>query len=62
MRHYVLDSFALVAHLRDEPGSQRVTELLRDASRGQNELFMCLVNLGEVHYLTRACPQNGLGG
>lgn len=42
----VLDSWAAVAHLRDEVGAERVREVwLRDGAA------MCTINLGEVLYL-----------
>lgn len=49
---YVLDSFALLAYLRREPGWDAVKTLLRDAVDGRAELLVCVVNLGEVLYMT----------
>ena len=49
---YVLDSFALIAYLEDEPGAARVEELLRDAADHCAMLFLCIVNYGEVLYIT----------
>jgi len=46
----VLDAFALLAFLQQEPGHQRVRSLLEDASCGQASLSMCTVNFGEVLY------------
>jgi predicted nucleic acid-binding protein len=46
----VLDSFALMALFRNEPTAPRVEALLEKASRGECELFMSVVNLGEVAY------------
>ena len=48
---YVLDSFALLAHLQKEGGQPRMVELLQQAQRGQCRLWMSLINLGEVCYL-----------
>jgi predicted nucleic acid-binding protein len=49
---YLLDSYALLAYLNDEPGGRRVQELLAQAEERKCRLVMCLVNLGEVLYIT----------
>jgi ribonuclease VapC len=46
----VLDAFALLAYLQEEPGHQRVRDLLGDAALGRLSLSMCIVNFGEVLY------------
>jgi predicted nucleic acid-binding protein len=46
----VLDAFALLSYLQEEPGHQRVRSLLEDAASGQVSLSMCTVNFGEVLY------------
>ena len=48
---YVLDSYALLAYLEAEPGSDRVRKLLEMAKEGKCRLYMCVVNLGEVMYI-----------
>lgn len=48
----VLDSFALMAFLQDEPGADAVENLLIAAGEGKARLVMCIVNLGEVWYST----------
>ncbi len=48
-KRYVLDSFALLAYLQDEPGAQIVQDVLADESA---EILLCTVNLGEVYYIT----------
>ena len=48
---YVLDSFAILALLNDEPGAVRVDELLHQAKEGKAQVFMSLINLGEVLYV-----------
>lgn len=48
---YVLDSYALLAYLEAEPGSDRVSKLLETAEEGRCRLYMCVVNLGEVMYI-----------
>ena len=51
-RAYTLDSFALLAYFEDETSGTRIRELLRDARRGRCLLFLCVINLGEVLYIT----------
>ena len=48
---YVLDSYALLAYLEAEHGSDRVMELLEAAKNMKCHLYMCLVNMGEVMYI-----------
>jgi ribonuclease VapC len=48
---FVLDSFALLALLGREPGSQEVAGLLRKAQQGQARVLMTWVNAGEVAYI-----------
>ena len=46
----VLDSFALIAYFRDEPGAEIVEQLLVAAERKDNRLHMTDVNYAEVKY------------
>ena len=46
----VLDSYALMAFLEDEPGADIVRGLLLKAEEGNPKLLMSVVNLGEVWY------------
>ena len=46
----VLDSFALLAYFRDEPGAEAVENLLVAASRKDTPLLMTEVNYAEVKY------------
>jgi predicted nucleic acid-binding protein len=48
---YVLDSYALLAYLRAEPGGDEVRSLLEEAQTGQVETYLSLINLGEVVYI-----------
>ena len=48
---YVLDSFALLAYLDDEPGAARVGDLLARAQKGRVEIWISIINFGEVVYL-----------
>ncbi len=52
MERFVLDTFALMAYFRDEPGAARVRSLMEAAARGEVELSMSLINLGEFLYIT----------
>jgi len=49
---YVLDSFALLAHLGGEERGRKVTELLKKAHSEKIALFMSVINLGEVYYIS----------
>ena len=48
----MLDSFAVLAYLEDEPGMPRVRSLLDRARARHESLYLSLINLGEVLYLT----------
>jgi ribonuclease VapC len=49
---YVLDTFALIAHLEGESGMTRVRDLLQSAEMGDCNLYISIINLGEVLYIT----------
>lgn len=49
---YVLDSYALIAHFEDEAGGEIVRKILRAASAGKTKLFLSVINLGELYYIT----------
>lgn len=51
MKAHVLDASALFAFAQKTAGSQKVSELLKSAVRGQAEIFMSAVNYGEVYGL-----------
>ena len=48
---YILDSFAVLAYLNDEIGMARIQAVLREASRGQCQVMLSIINLGEVIYI-----------
>ena len=48
---FVLDSFAVLALLGKEPGSQEVADLLRKAQDAETRVLMTWVNAGEVAYI-----------
>ena len=47
---YVLDSWAVVAYLEDEPSAEQVEELIATAHEEQIPIYMSVVNVGEVWY------------
>ena len=48
----VADAWALLAFLQqEEPAAARVKSVVESAERGQCELFVSLINLGEVYYI-----------
>ena len=49
---FILDSFALLAYLGDEPGRARLEELLIKASKGDCTLLLCMINFSEILYMT----------
>ena len=51
-RVLVLDSWAVMAWLRDEPAAHRIDQLWSQAAAGQTRLLISAINLGEVFYLT----------
>ena len=48
----VLDSYALLAFLRGEPGEEKVTALLERAGESDQSLHMTEANYAEVKYIT----------
>lgn len=59
MAAYILDSFALLAFFRDEPGADVIEQLLTEAAEDQHELYITTVNAGEVFYMS--CRKDGIG-
>ncbi len=49
---YVLDSYAILAYFQADPGGLSVKKLLKQAHVADAEIFMSLINLGEVIYTT----------
>jgi predicted nucleic acid-binding protein len=49
---FVLDSFALLAYLQDEPAASRIEKLLENAGNEKFRLFLSMINLGELLYIT----------
>jgi len=50
-RRFVLDAWAILALLqKEEPAASRVKQLLSEAEQGNAQLFISVINLGEVYY------------
>jgi len=52
MKNYALDASAVVDYVQSGPGSGKIEQLLADAIRQQLRLYMSVLNVGEVFYLT----------
>lgn len=52
MANFVLDSYSLLAFFRDEPGADAVEKLLNEAAEDKHELYITVVNVGEVYYMS----------
>ena len=48
----VLDSWALIAFLEDEPAAEQVEKLLSQATEDKHKLLLSAVNWGEIYYNT----------
>lgn len=54
---YVLDAYAVLCYLKDEPGAEKVSMILKKAAKKRARVFMTWMNLGEVYY--RVCREHG---
>lgn len=52
MKRYALDASAVVDYVQGGPGSAKIEQLLADAFRQQLQLYISVLNVGEVFYLT----------
>ena len=48
----VLDSWAVIAYFEDEPSAQEIANLIADAHESNAPIYMSVVNVGEVWYIT----------
>jgi ribonuclease VapC len=48
----ILDSWALIAFLEDEPAADAVEKLLQQAADERHKLLLSVVNWGEIYYNT----------
>jgi predicted nucleic acid-binding protein len=49
---FVLDSYALIGYLENEPFSDQIQFVLMQAKKGSSRLFVHAIHLGEVYYIT----------
>jgi len=49
---FTLDTFALLTYLQDEPAASRIEKLLKDARQGKCRLYLSIIDLGEILYIT----------
>ncbi len=47
----VLDSYAVLTYIADDPGADKVEKYLKLAQNSKANLYMNVVNLGEVYYI-----------
>jgi ribonuclease VapC len=55
----VLDSYALIAFMENEPGADKVAELMMRARDREKRLLLSVINWGEVYYIV--CRAAGKG-
>lgn len=52
MKKYVMDGFAMIAYFEDEPGADKVAEILGVLINRKAKGFMSVLNWGEIYYCT----------
>jgi len=57
MKHYVFDSFAMIAFFENEPGADLVEQVLQTIFSKHALGWMSVVNWGELYYCT--CLEQG---
>jgi ribonuclease VapC len=50
---YIFDSHALLAFFQNEDGADVVEDILTKAVKRRAEKFLCIINLGEIIYMTK---------
>ena len=53
MTRYLFDSHALLVFFQKEQGSEIVAEILRKAVKQRQDPLICIINLGEIIYMTK---------
>jgi len=51
-KRFVFDSYALIGYLENEPFAERIQHLLIGAKSGSPRLYVHVIHLGEVYYIT----------
>ena len=60
---YVLDSWAVISYLEDEPSAQQIADLIATAHEEAIPVYMTVVNAGEVWYtIARAVSEDDANG
>jgi ribonuclease VapC len=49
----LFDSHALLAFFQNEKGAEKVLEFLKNTKNNRIEPLICIINLGEILYLTK---------
>ena len=49
---FVFDSYALIGYLENESFSNQIEEILNKARKGDSRLYLHVIHLGEVYYIT----------
>ena len=52
MKKYVMDSFAMIVFFEDEPGADRVAQILKSLIDRNAKAYMSVINWGEIYYNT----------
>jgi predicted nucleic acid-binding protein len=53
MSGYLFDSHALLTFFQKEKGAEAVAEVIRKAQKQRLDCLICIINLGEIIYLTK---------
>lgn len=51
MKNYVADSYCIITYFEKDKGYEKVIELFCEASNNEINLYMNLINWGEVYYI-----------
>lgn len=51
MTRYVLDSYSLLSYAENEKGADEVGNILKKALENKAELFLSIINWGEMYYI-----------
>ncbi len=49
---FVFDSYALIGYLENESFSNQIEKILNKAKTGDSRLYLHVIHLGEVYYIT----------
>ena len=60
MSAYLFDSHALLAFFQGESGADIVDRILRHSHQQPCDRLICMINLGEIIYLTKRFSDSGI--